>query len=114
MKLLFYFLSAAAVIGLAYWAYEQNLMTQQALRRVRALQSDIADTREALAVQKAEWAYLNRPDRLRDLIDLNFEELQLLPMTPGHFGRIDQIPFPKAPLPEDGLSVSTSNSTVWP
>ena len=41
------------------------------------LRAEIADEREALAVLNAEWAYLNRPDRLRDLADLNGDRLGL-------------------------------------
>ena len=112
MRTVLYFMSAALVIGLAYWAYQQNFQTQQALKRVSRLHSEIAATREALTVQRAEWAYLNRPDRLRDLVGLNFSELQLLPMNPRHFGEIDQVMFPPVArfAPGQG-SASSSGST---
>lgn len=94
MRGLLYVLAAFAVIGLASWAYRQNYATQQALRDVGALQREIAGLREALAVQRAEWAYLNRPARLAELAALNFDRLQLLPLDPGQFGAIGQVVYP--------------------
>jgi hypothetical protein len=101
MRGLLYVMFAIGVIGLAYWAYNENYRTQSALAEVRALKRDIASLREALSVQRAEWAYLNRPERLRDLADLNFDDLGLMPMHPDQFGLIEQVAYPRpdpAPL----------------
>lgn len=103
MRSLFYVLSALAVIGLAYWAYSENYRTQSAQSDVRALKRDIASLREALSVQRAEWAYLNRPERLRDLADLNFDSLGLMPMRSDQFGLIEQIAYPAPQLSEAAL-----------
>jgi len=106
------FLAAVVVIALGYWAYHQNIQTQQALREVERLQRGIVVERERLGVLRAEWAYLNRPDRLRELVDLNFDRLNLLPMTPDQFAVMDEVIWrpdtPPAPLeatnqPEDIL-----------
>lgn len=90
---------ALAVMGLAFWAYSENYRTQASIAVVEDLHRDIASSRARLAVLKAEWAYLNRPDRLRDLAEMNFKTLELLPLTPDQFGAIDQIAFPSDELP---------------
>lgn len=86
-------------MGLAFWAYRENYRTQQSLRDVRALRQQIGDIREALSIQRAEWAYLNRPERLQELAELNFDKLQLMPLRPRHFGEVDQVAFPATDLP---------------
>lgn len=91
-------LSAAVVAALAVWAYRENHLTQQAVSELTELRREIAGLREAIDVQRAEWAYLNRPARLRELVELNFERLQLVPMSPQRFGRVDQIAYPEQDL----------------
>ena len=100
MRPVLYVLTFLAVIALGFWAYRENYATQAALREVRGLQAEIADLREALSVQRAEWAYLNRPDRLRELTTLNFDRLGLLPMEPGQFGNPDQVAYPAPEIPQ--------------
>ncbi|WP_425099120.1 cell division protein FtsL [Tropicibacter sp. S64] len=94
MRSLLFLLTALAVIGSGFWAYRENYATQAELDRVQGLRQEIGAARERLAILRAEWAYLNRPDRLRDLADLNFERLGLLPLRPDQFGRVDQVAFP--------------------
>ena len=98
MRALIYLLTFSAVIASGFWAYRENYATQQALKDVSKLNIEIADLREALSIQRAEWAYLNRPDRLRDLATINFDRLGLLPMQPTQFGTAEQVAFPPPPV----------------
>lgn len=89
-----YVICFLVLIGLGSWAYRENYATQAALREVSQLQDEISLLQEALAVQRAEWAYQNRPDRLRELVTLNFDRLGLLPMTPDQFGSAADVAYP--------------------
>lgn len=97
MRSLLYLLTTLAVIALATWAYRETHLTQQAMNQQSALERDVARLSEALRIQRTEWAYLNRPDRLRALVDVNFARLPLVPMTADHFGDIGQIVYPMIP-----------------
>ena len=104
MRPVLYVLSFLAVMALGFWAYRENYATQSAQRQMAALQDQIAGLRESLAIQKAEWAYLNRPDRLRELATLNFDRLGLMPMEPHQFGRATEVVYPPPPSLADGVS----------
>ncbi len=97
MKGVIYVLTALTVFGLALWAYQENYKTQEVLKDTQRLQRQIGAAQVRLSVLRAEWAYLNRPDRLRELADLNFDRLGLLPLRPDQFGRVDEVAYPKAP-----------------
>lgn len=94
MRNLLFALTGLAVLGLAFWAYQENYRTQQVTREIKSLNLKIAEARGALSILNAEWAYLNRPDRLRELAELNFDRLGLLPLASGQFARVDQIAWP--------------------
>ena len=100
MRTFLYLISALSVIGLAFWAYRENYETQSAIAQSEQLQDDIARARARLNMLRAEWAYLNRPDRLRDLAEINFPDLHLQPLDPSQFGKVAQVRFPPAPAPE--------------
>jgi hypothetical protein len=94
VKGLIYVALALAVMGLGFWAYRENYETQMALREVRGLRADIDSAQAQLDRLRAEWAYLNRPDRLRDLAELNFRRLELLPLRPEAFASVEQVARP--------------------
>lgn len=114
MRTVLYILTSLAVIGLAFWAYRENYATQQALGDADKLHANIRAAHSRLAVLRAEWAFQNRPERLRDLTVINYDRLNLLPLHPDQFGRIDQVAFPPPPLLDitGGVDVSTMDAPL--
>lgn len=102
MKLVLYLSAAVMVVVCATWAYRVNYATQEAIKRVTELRGEIAAEREAIAVLVAEWEYLNRPDRLMQLVTANAAALGLEELTPSQFGEVANAPFP--PDPESELA----------
>ena len=104
MKGLVLICSILFLMAAGTWAYRQNYATRDVFDESRALQGEIAEARQRLGILRAEWAYLNRPDRLRDLTALNFDRLELLPLRPDQFARISDLrPIAPDVLP-DGLT----------
>jgi hypothetical protein len=98
MRLLLYVSAVVLVVVCATWAYRVNYATQEAMGRMADLRAEIAGEREAIAVLNAEWAYLNRPDRLRELVALNHAALGLEELTPEQFGAASMVAFPPEPM----------------
>ena len=114
MRSMLYLAATVLVIALAYWAYNENYATQSALKKVDRLQRQIASQRERLGVLRAEWAYLNRPDRLRDLVDLNYDKLRLIPLAPQQFGTVKQVTYPRVDPRDVRAPVDLSATTADP
>lgn len=104
MRTLFYLFSSCLLILSAYWAYSVNYTTRAAERSVDALKQQIVEETDKIEVLRAEWAYLNRPERLTRLAEANFEILRLVPVRADHFGDIADVP------KDDGLGGLISNT----
>lgn len=109
MRSFLYIITAMSIIALAFWAYRENYATQAALAETRSLRHDIRAAHDRLSMLKAEWAYLNRPDRLQDLAQINFERLGLLPLRPEQFGHVDQVAYPPDPILETDDTLEVAN-----
>lgn len=97
-------LSFMVMLASGFWAYRENYATKEVTREAARLATQIRQLREAVAVQNAEWAYLNRPDRLAELVSVNFDRLGLLPMLPEQFAATRQLPMPAPAALDDSLS----------
>ncbi|MFD1794369.1 cell division protein FtsL [Paracoccus aurantiacus] len=98
MRSILYLLIAMVVMSLAFWAYRENYRTQDSLSEMEDVQREIAGLREQLVVLRAEWAYLNRPERLRELVQLNADKLNLGPITSDQFVDSAKINYPPPPV----------------
>ena len=111
-------LSFLSMLASGFWAYRENYATKEALREASRLGSEISRLQEAITVQRAEWAYLNRPDRLAELAAANFDRLGLLPMLPEQFAETRQLPEPAPAELTGGLegvaSVSAEDEDLLP
>ncbi|MDO5705172.1 MAG: cell division protein FtsL [Paracoccus sp. (in: a-proteobacteria)] len=111
MKTLLYVGCLALVMTLAFWAYRENYRTQSAITEKNRVEREIATLREDIGVLRAEWAFLNRPERLRELVALNFDQLGLLPLESDQFLDLNQIDYPKAP-PSDPAGTDPLDPTA--
>ncbi len=105
-------LAVLTLVALAKWAYSENYRTKAALDRVAELRREIGAAEERLRVLRAEWAYLNRPDRLEELVQINFPRLGLVPLSGERYGLIEQIPY--APVPPDQVQVTADVAAAAP
>lgn len=80
-------------VGLFHVTFEVREMEEQ----LSGLNHDILSEQEAIHVLRAEWSYLNRPDRLEEL---NARFLKLGDVPENHVLQVSDLPF--RPLLDDG------------
>ncbi len=103
-------LGALAVMALAWWAYQENYRTRAAIAERAGIRAEIAAMDRRLDLLAREWAYLNRPERLQELAELNNAVLGLEPMTPAAFGEIAEI----ATLEALSRGPEDESAEAWP
>ncbi|AWB20027.1 hypothetical protein DA075_02995 [Methylobacterium currus] len=85
-------LHLAAIAGLiasAIYAYSIKYDTLYQAEQVAKLKTRLRKERDAIAVLRAEWQLLTRPDRLQGAVD---KYLQLEPIGTAHLGRLADLP----------------------
>lgn len=82
-------IAIALLIGSAAYAYSTKYETLYYAETLAKLKSKIQRERENVAIAKAEWAMLTRPDRLQKMVD---KHLDLQPMTIAQMARLADIP----------------------
>lgn len=88
---LFVVIASMLSLGLFVLKYEVADLEHE----IQLLNKRIVESREAIHVLDAEWAYLNDPARLRKLAA---QYTTLRPVMPGELGTLESLPFkPEAP-----------------
>ena len=76
-------------IVLAVGVYLVKYSVQDVQRELAARKAELATEKESLHLLNAEWAYLNRPDRLRQLAD---RHLDLVPLDSHQINQVSVLP----------------------
>ncbi len=105
-------LIVAAALGLYVVKYQVQSMQEELAKQENILREE----RESLHVLEAEWAYLNRPQRLQELAN---RHLPLAPALSKQISSIDSIPLASdllaaAPVDMDDEEKSAQNNAIIP
>lgn len=79
------------VIGLSVVLYDIKYRAELADKHAEKLEQKISEEQEGIRVLRAEWSYLNQPERLQELAT-RYTNLKTL--TPVQIGSFDVVPMP--------------------
>jgi cell division protein FtsL len=86
---LLHVIAIGALVSSALYAYSIKYETTLEAEQLQKLKAKAQRERDAIAVLKAEWQFLNRPDRLQALAD---RHLDLQPLVINQVVRLSDIP----------------------
>ena len=86
---LLHIIAIGALVSSAVYAYSIKYETTLEAEQLQKLKAKAQRERDAIAVLKAEWQFLNRPDRLQALAD---RHLDLQPLVINQVVRLSDIP----------------------
>ncbi|MBN9436519.1 hypothetical protein [Bosea sp. (in: a-proteobacteria)] len=86
---LLHVIAIGALVSSALYAYSIKYETTLEAEQLQKLKAKAQRERDAIAVLKAEWQFLNRPDRLQALAD---RHLDLQPLAINQIVRLSDIP----------------------
>lgn len=91
-------LAISALVASAGYAYSIKYDTLYYAEQVAKLNGQIQREHDAIAVLRAEWQHLNRPDRLQAAVE---QHLDLQPLNIKQLARLSDLP--NRPPREDGI-----------
>lgn len=78
------FLNIVAILSLmgsAVYAYTIKYQTSYRAEQIAKTKIEIKQERDAIAVLRAEWAFMTRPERLQQLVDTHLSDMKQLELT---------------------------------
>jgi cell division protein FtsL len=90
----FLWLAIAGIGALALYQLKHEVIALE--KELARLNREIVREQEAIHVLRAEWSHVNRPERLQALAQ---RHLELQPLAPRQFGRVETAPGPRAEAP---------------
>ncbi len=100
MRRFLHIVAIAALIGSALYSYRIKYDTLYLSEQVAKLKSRLQREKEAIAVLRAEWQFVNRPDRIQTLADKHLPDLAPAAITQAV--RWNEIP--QRPAPTDSIA----------
>jgi hypothetical protein len=82
----------AVMVSAAAFTYKTKQEAEDQLASVRKLQQQIRFEQDSIALLKADWSLLTQPLRLQKLSEIFQSDLQLQPVDPHQFAKLDEIP----------------------
>nr|WP_321980272.1 hypothetical protein [uncultured Cohaesibacter sp.] len=90
-RLINFLLVLFALMG-AFWLFQVKHEAKEEGEKIAILKGQIQDEKDALLLLKAEWSYLNRPQRIQRLTDEFSDQLGLKAIEPYQIGDIGDVP----------------------
>ena len=91
----------AALVLAAGYVYKIKFESTLQAERVSKMRAEIRRERDAIAILRAEWARLERPDRIQLLAQ---RHLKLKPVEVAQFDTLDKLPEKPVPLVPPGTA----------
>ena len=95
MRTVIYGALSVSLIVFAWWAYKENYLTRNRMATVEDMQDLHSERFFYLQYLNAEWAHLTRAERLIALVENNFDQVMLGPMTEVNLAKLETIPLAK-------------------
>lgn len=81
----------------AFWLYQVKHEAKETEKNIANLQKQIKEEKEALLLLKAEWSFLNRPERVQQLSERFAKQLGLTDVKPYQIGEAEDLPERSSP-----------------
>lgn len=78
-----------ALVGSAVYAYSTKYQTILRAEQINKMKHEVKSERDAIAVLRAEWSFLTRPERVQQLAE---KHLDLQPLTVGQIVTAQSLP----------------------